>query len=57
MTHQQVLPELSPNLDDLKVRDPNTYKQLEREANILKIKSDIALAHAPIGMRRMERMR
>lgn len=57
MTHRQIEKQLNENLDDLKVRSPSKYQEIERDLNLLKIKSDLALAGAPIGVRRMERLK
>jgi hypothetical protein len=55
MTHREIEEGLNENLDDLKVRDPSSYKRIERDLNILKIRSDIAVARAP-AFHRMERL-
>ena len=56
MTDLVTAPQLVENLQDLKVRDPKAYRRLDRELEILKIKSDIAVARAP-AFQRMERLR
>jgi len=55
MTDIVTAPQLVENLQDLKTRDPKAYRRLDRELEILKIKSDIAVARAP-AFQRMERL-
>lgn len=57
MTHREIEKQLNENLDDLKVRSPSKYQEIERDLTLLKIKSDLALAGSPIGVRRMEKLK
>jgi hypothetical protein len=56
MTHYQEEKLLNENLDDLKVRSPSKYAEIERDLHLIRLKSDLAVAGSPIGLRRMERL-
>jgi hypothetical protein len=55
MTHKQIEQALDQNLDDLKVRNPQKYQQIERKLRLLEIESGFAVAQSPPGIRSMER--
>lgn len=57
MTHEPVLRRLKQDLDDLKVRNPSQYEKREDELRLLQRKANLDVALAPIGTRRMERLR
>jgi hypothetical protein len=55
MTHKQIEQSLNENLDDLKVRNPRRYEEIERKLRLLEIESGFAVAQSPPGIRSMER--
>ena len=57
MTHKEETKLLNENLDDLKVRSPSKYAEIERDLHLVRLKSDLALAGSPIGVRRMESLK
>lgn len=57
MVDDILLQEIRKNLNDLRIRDPQAYRRLERELAILQIKTGNAVAQSPVGVRTMERMK
>ncbi len=54
MTHKELTATLNADLDDLKVRNPMKYREIERKLKMLEIEAGFAVATA--GVRSMERL-
>ncbi len=57
MTHKEILRSIGSDLDDLKVREPSKYQQRERELKLFESKLGFDVATAPIGTRKMEKLK
>ncbi|OLE76961.1 hypothetical protein AUG19_01800 [archaeon 13_1_20CM_2_54_9] len=59
MTHRETSDRINQNFDDLKVRAPEKYRELEEEQRRLEHKTSFAVAMSKISghVRRAERMR
>jgi len=57
MTHQQIERLLNQDLDDLKVRNPQRYQELEKQLRLLQLKASLAVSASPIGLKRMEKLK
>ena len=57
MVHTEVLGEIGKDFDDLKVRDPSKYRQLEDKLRRFKNETGYAVASSPTYVRQAERMR
>lgn len=57
MTHKEVLGNLKQDLDDLKVRNPKAYREIENDLKRLEAKANFDVSMSPIGIRDMERGR
>jgi hypothetical protein len=57
MVHDVILRNLSDDLDDLKVRNPKKYREIEKKAERLESEASFAVSQSPVGVSRMERLR
>ena len=57
MTHKQILGRLNQDLDDLEVRNPKAYRNIESRLRRLEAEANFDVAVSPIGVKSMERMR
>lgn len=57
MTHTETLGLLKQDLDDLKVRNPKKYDELERRLRRIELESNFYVSQSPAGVRAMERAR
>lgn len=55
MTHREIEAVLNQDLDDLKLRNPTKYREIERKLKMLEIEAGFAVATA--GVRSMERLK
>lgn len=56
MTHKETLSLLNQDLDDLKVRNPNKYREIEKKLRRLELESNFQVSQSPPGTRSMERL-
>ena len=57
MVHKEILKNLNQDLDDLKVRNPKAYHEIENELKRLEAKANFDVSMSPVGIRDMERGR
>ena len=57
MVHGEILSRLNQDLDDLKVRNPKAYENIEKRLRRLEAEANFDVATSPIGVRSMEKMR
>lgn len=56
MSHKELLKEQNQNLEDLKVRNPNRYKEIEEKQRRLNFEASMAVAMSPTHIQRAERL-
>lgn len=54
--HKRISREINQDFDDLSVRNPSKYRELEQDYKRLKEKTGLAVAMAPTHIRQAERM-
>ena len=57
MTHRDISRRINQDLDDLQVRDPKKYDEIERRYRRLELDANFYVSQSPPGTRSMERMR
>lgn len=53
--HKRLLSEQKQNFDDLSVRNPEKYRQLEEKQKRLNFEASMAVAMSPVHVRKAER--
>lgn len=54
--HRRLLSEQNQNLEDLKVRNPNRYREIEEKQRRLNFEASMAVAMSPVHVRNAERL-
>ncbi len=57
MVHREVLSDIGKDFDDLKVRNPSKYQQLEDKLKRFKNETGFAVATSPTHVKQAERLR
>lgn len=57
MTHREISKEINQDFDDLKVRNPTKYHELERKYRRLELEANFAVSQSPPGTKSMERLK
>ncbi len=57
MTHRDISRRINQDLDDLQVRDPKKYDEIEKRYRRLELEANFAVSQSPAGTRSMEKLK
>jgi len=57
MTHRDISRRINQDLDDLKVRNPKKYDEIENRYRRLELEANFLVSQSPPGTRSMERLK